>query len=254
MSTFALTVGSYAMPSFLELNLRALRDVFGSVPILVYDGRSRDSAQIKELADRFEASYLTEMVNRTHWMGCLQNAVCSIAFARETNCDIALKINQRMVLLAENIPNLIEEVFDDASVLLATPPAIRVETIKDDSSKFHARFPRMVDLLAFRAAAIDPQWIAEKYSEQVQTGTGRHDALTEHYWQRMTETEFKDSHRNLPFLSEPSAPPKYLRKCQAESSDYAREATRLGMSDSDFPTQEWSAMLGAAYRPLAAFG
>lgn len=252
--TFSICVGSYAMPSFLELNLRALRDVFGNVPILVYDGRSKDSAQIKDLADRFEASYITENVNRTHFMGCLQTAVSSLAFARAMNCDIALKINQRMVLLAENIPNLIEEVFDDPSVLLATPPAIRVETIKDDASKFHARFPRMVDILAFRAAAIDPQWIAEKYAEQVRTGTGRHDALTEHFWQRMTETEFKDSHRNLPFLSEPSVPPKYLRKCQAASEDYQQAAVRLGMNLADFPTVEWSAMLGAAYRPLAAFG
>lgn len=252
--TAAITIGAYELTEFVELNIRSIRNIYGDAPVLVYCGAGKNAGKIKEIADRFDCSFLTETKNRMHFQGCLMTAVSAVAFARANQCDVAVKSNQRTVLLSPEIPDLIEAIFDNPNIDLAIPRAPRVETIKDERSRFHSRFKVSPDVICIRANAVDPQMLADKYALQVQTDTSRWATLTEHFWSRMTETEFQDRWSEMPFLTEPTDPPMYLRKCQATSEDYQQAAVRLGMSQSDFPTQEWSAMLGAAYRPLAAFG
>lgn len=250
---FSISIGSYGLPQFLEMNLLACREVWGSIPILVYDGASRDSQKCKDLADRFDASFLTERVNRTHFLGCQMNSCCALAFARAKGCDGVIKQNQRLILLDRDAPEKIEAVFDDPKISLAMPPSVKPETILNDSSKFHHRFKFHPDFIAMRTADIDPQWVADSYQYQVNTDTSRHGALTENYWTHQIETTFKDNFVPLDWLSVPSNPPKYLRKIQHSEAQYAAEAKRLGMNSESFPTQEWSEILGSAYRPMAAF-
>lgn len=251
MIRFALCIGSYSMPQFLELNLRAVRDVWGSIPVIVYDGLSKDSKNCKELADRFDAAYISERSNRTHFAGCLQSAVAALAFARANGCSYAIKQNQRTIILSPEIPELLEAVFSNPEIDLALTRSPRAETILDEKSKFHGRFVVSPDIICMRASAIDPQWIADEYAKQVQTDTSRYATLTEHYWARMVEGPFKDRWKELDFLREPNG--MYLRKCQHTEAQYAVEAKRLGMNSESFPTQEWSEILGSAYRPMSAF-
>lgn len=247
---FALTVGTYQLAQFAEIQLRTLRSIFGGSPILIYDGRSKSSPAIKELADRFDAAYLSENVNRGHFSGCLQNAVCAVAFARANGCDLAAKINQRFVLTDPNIPERLEDIFADGSIDLAMPPSVNPETIIDDKSKFHHRFKYHPDFIVMRASAIEPQWIADEYAKQVETDTSRYGTLSENFWIKQIESTFGGRFAPLDWLSAPSRPPTYLRKIQHTEEDYRNHALSLGMDLLEFPVVEWSEMLGTAYRPL----
>lgn len=247
---FAICVGTYQLAPFAEIQLRTLRSIFGASPILIYDGRSKESPAIKELADRFDASYVGDKVNRGHFSGCIQSATCSVAFARANRCDIALKINQRFVVTDPETPERLEELFADGTIDLAMPPSVKPETIIEEKSKFHHRFKYHPDFIAMRASAIEPQWIADAYAQQVHTDTSRHGTLTEHFWINQIESTFQGRFAALDWLSVPSHPPKYLRKIQHAEEDYRRHAVSVGMNAGAFPTAEWGEMLGAAYRPL----
>lgn len=249
--TFSLTIGSYALPNFLELNLRSCRRIFGQVPMLIYDGKSADSPRIKEIADRFGASYLTERVNRGHFSGCIQNSICAVAFARANGCDLAVKINQRFVLADQNIPARLEKIFANRSIDLAMPPSVKTETIIASKSKFHHRFKYHPDFIVLRASAIEPQWIADSYAKQVNTDVSRYGTLSENFWIKQIESTFAGRFAPLDWLSTPSRPPTYLRKIQHTEDDYRKHALSLGMDwASEFPVAEWSEILGLAYSPI----
>lgn len=248
--TFALSVGTYQLEQFAEIQLRTLRSIFGSSPILIYDGKSKSSPAIKELADRFDAAYVSENVNRGHFSGCLQNSVCAVAFAKANGCALAVKINQRLVITDPNIPERIEEIFADGSIDLAMPPSVKPETIIDDKSKFHHRFKYHPDFIVLRASAIEPQWIADEYAKQVETDTSRYGTLSENFWIKQIESTFNGRFAPLDWLSAPSRPPNYLRKIQHTEEEYRNHALSVGMDWSEFPVVEWSEMLGTAYRPL----
>lgn len=247
---FALSVGTYQLPQFAEIQLRTLRSIFGSSPLCIYDGKSKASPEIKELADRFDATYLSEKVNRGHFSGCIQNAVVAAAFAKANGCELAVKVNQRFVITDTNIPERLEDIFDDGAIDLAMPPSVKPETIIDEKSKFHHRFKYHPDFIVMRASAIDPQWIADSYSQQVVTDTSRYGTLSENFWINQIESTFKGRFKALDWLSAPSNPPTYLRKIQHTEEDYRNHALSVGMTWADFPTVEWSEILGTAYRPL----
>jgi len=251
MSRFSVTIGAYGMPNFVELNIRSCRSIFGNAPILIYCGSCPEMHRVKEIADRFDCSFITENFNRSHFLGCLQTSVAAVAFAQANGCDYSLKSNQRMVLLGADVPERLEHIFDNQSIDIAMPSQMRAETIYDAKSKFHAGFTHLPDIIACRAANIDPQSIADDYAEQVRTGTSRNDNLIESFWKRQCEGKYAGRYAPIPWLSEPTNPPIYLRKCQHKESDYNRAAKALGMPDTAFNCAEWTQISGAAYRPHA---
>lgn len=246
---FSVSLGTFKLLPFVELNLRALRSVFGNSPLLLYDGLSENSPRIKEIADRFDCVALSERVNRKHFAGCLQNVICSIAFGKANQSDICVKINQRLIALGADIPDRLEAVFADPKIDLAMPTQMRAETIYDERSKFHAKFVVLPDFIAFRTAAVDAQAIADAYADQVQNSTNQGDTLTEMFWAKQVEGEFKGRFAALPWMSEPTEPPIYLRKVQHKEDRFRQAAIALGMDGGRFETSEWANMLGAAYRP-----
>lgn len=248
--TFSVTVGTYKLLPFIELNLRALRSVFGNSPLLCYDGLSDNSPRIKELADKFDCSYLNERVNRQHFLGDIQSAVCAVAFAQANGSDIAIKLNQRFVPLSPDIPDRLEEIFSDPKIDLAMPLPPKVETIVDDRSKFHSVFPSNPAFIAMRASAFDAQWLADSYSDQVRNSTHRNETLTEVFWAWVYTNKFKDRWKPIPWLSEPTNSPEYLQKCQHTAADYQNAATALGMGPSSFNTEEWQTMQRENYKPI----
>lgn len=247
---FAISLGTYKLVAFAELQLRSLRNIFGyTTPILVYDGASDVSQKIKDLADEYECSYVTESFNRSHFAGCLLNSVCAVAFARHVGASLAIKLNQRLILLSDDIPERLEEVFSNSKIDIAMPTTVKLETIYDNRSRFHAKFQYLPDCIVYRSNKVDPQWIADSYATQVKTGTTPHDALTEAFWQRQVDSTFKNRFSPLKWLSEPTVPPIYLRKIQHRESDYQKAAMDLGMTEASFPCAEWKNLAGAAYRP-----
>lgn len=246
---FSITIGTFKLLPFIELNIRACRSIFGNSPILLYDGASENSKAIKELADRFDCSYLTEKINRGHFTGCIVSAICAVAFGKANHSDISLKINQRLIPLSPDIPDRLEAVFSDPKIDLAMPTQMRGETIYDERSKFHERFVLLPDLLALRTSVVDAQSIADAYSDQVRNSTKQGDTLTEMFWAKQVEGPFKGRFAALPWMSEPTEPPIYLRKVQHKEERFRQAAISLGMDGGRFETAEWSSMIGAAYRP-----
>lgn len=245
--TFALSIGSYLLTNFLELNLRWCRRVFGEVPIIVYDGLSENSPRMQEIATEHGCAYLTETVNRSHFAGDIQNAVTAIAFAKHHQCDIAVKINQRTILLSERIPKLLEYEFLSGADFV-TPGQYPESSILEPASRFHARFPHGCDLLAFRAERFNAQDVADGYERQWRLGQGRYDAYAETYWINVGKA-MGDGHHRPDWLTVPQIPSLLLRKIQATPTDYSNAAVAVGMPVGSFPVEEWGKLRKGSYRP-----
>lgn len=246
----AITIGAYELPQFVELNIRSCRNIFGSSPILIYCGAGRSAETIKAIADKFDCSFIYEEKNRGHFAGCVMTAVSSVAFGKHVGSDISIKCNQRLVPLSPDIPDRLEAMFSDPSIDLAMPIQMRAETIHDERSKFHAKFVVLPDFIAFRTSAVDAQSIADAYSEQVRNSTKQGDTLTEMFWAKQVEGPFNGRFAALPWMSEPTEPPIYLRKVQHKEERFRQAAVALGMDGGRFETAEWGNMLGASYRPM----
>lgn len=246
----AITIGAFKLLSFIELNVRSCRMIFGDAPLLIYNGASSENEKVKRLADQFDCSFLSDSINRQHFAGDIQSAVCAIAFGRHVGAEICIKLNQRFIPLSPEIPERLEEIFSDPKIDLAMPKAPRAETIQEGSSKFHSRFNVSPAFIAMRAKAFNPQHIADSYAEQVRNSKNRAETLTEYFWAKMVQNEFKDRWQAIPWLSEPTEPPEYLQKCQHTSEQYSKAAVALGMAPAQFETKEWSAISMSAYQPL----
>lgn len=246
-----ICLGTYSLVQFARLNLACLRRVFGAdAPICVYDGRSNASEQIEAVADEYGAVYLGERVNRGHFGGDIQAAVSAIAFAQANECDIAIKLNQRTVLLSPKIPDLIESSFDDDRVSLVTPKRYPEASIIEPSSRFHARFPAAVDVLMFRSSAWDAQGVADRYREQWTTGTTKYACYSEEFWANEIK-RVGDGYRSEDWLTThvKGEPFKYLRKIQNRQQDYAKAAMDIGLPVGRFDCAEWKEMKRGNYSP-----
>lgn len=246
---FAISVGSYQDTDFVELNLAHLRRIFGDdAPLLVSDGCHPHSGVMRELADQYGAGYVGERIDSGHFKGDFQNTINAIALAKANAADIAIKLNQRLVLLDPDIPKRLEEVFSFDSVSIALPGQCNAASILQPKSRFHATFPFLIDCLCFRASRFHPEQLIAAYTLQLKQGTTRQDSLVEVFWARFLEEH--GHFATLPWLTEheTSAPFKYLRKIQNRPEDYLAAAQSVGITGA-FDVREWNARLGSAYRP-----
>lgn len=254
---FAVTIGSYAMPEFVELNILALRHVFGhAIPILVSDDWSDKSVEIRDLAGFYGAHHTCSESPRGHFAGDCQATVNALAFAEAEKADIALKISQRIVLCEPVCQDVLERHFSDPNVWLALPARIPPGTIKRAESRFFSNMAVQTDLLAIRTGTISPAELKDTYETKVRGNRMRHAALIEGLWADMIDTKFAGHYA---FMLEFTAPfpgrdPLYLRKCQSQPADYLILAEKLGMKWVGHPPllQEWR-QLSNAYRPVPQF-
>jgi hypothetical protein len=248
---FSVAIGCHALSGFIRLNVAYLRRIFGEeMPLCLYDSPSDANDKIKEIADEYGCAYFCERTNRGHFSGDIQSAVTAIAFAQTHGCEMGIKLNQRTVLLSSEIPKLLEKAFADPAVTLLTPGRYPRESIVDNTSVFHSRFPQAVDVLCFRANAWDAQGVADRYKHQWTTGNSKYDTYSELFWARESE-RIKEAHKTVDWLTahENGRPFKYLRKIQNTESDYSRAAMDIGIPVSSYRTEEWSKLKPGAYRP-----
>lgn len=248
---FALSIGSFQLFNFVRLNVAFARRVFGDdAKIVIYDAPSDESPRIKALADEYGCWYITERVNRNHFAGCAQNSLTAIMFAQMHDCDIGIKLNQRTVLLSPEIPKLLELEFRDPQVTLVTPGQPPKDSILDDGSAFHSRFPFGVDVLCFRANAWDAQGVADRYRAQWTSPTAdRYSVYTETFWANESK-RLGPAHRKVDWLTAhtPGEPFKYLRKIQNTEPHYNDAAVAIGLPAGQFVCAEWS-KIKPEYRP-----
>lgn len=254
---FAVSIGCYSLLNFIELNIITCRSVFGdNVPIILSDGRSDNSAKVEELAEKYGCAYVGEAVNRGHFAGCAQNAVVAPAFARHVGADIAVKINQRLVLLDPETPAKVSEIFKDGTIDLALPGTPHPDSLL--TSKFFARFPYLVDIIFMRASAFDPEWLKVTYETQWQTGQKQIDSYTEMFWSNICSySSFKDRVKVIDWLTNHGEKPhgekpfRYLRKAQNSPADFSMVAREFGMPDHlHYSTGEWGSLVKGSYNPL----
>lgn len=247
---FAITIGCHALKNFVRLNCAYLREVFrDECLICLYDSPSEHNDAFKKIAEEYWCAYFCERVNRGHFSGDAMAAVSAIAFAQHHHCDIGIKLNQRTVLLSPEIPKLLEREFSDPQVTLISPGKYPQDSILDDASKFHGRFPQGVDVLCFRANAWDAQGVADRYKAQWTTGSSKYDVYTETFWANESK-RLGPAHRKVDWLTAhtPGEPFKYLRKIQNTEPHYNDAAVAIGLPAGQFVCAEWS-KIKQEYRP-----
>ena len=254
---FAATIGSYAMPEFVELNILALRHVFGhDLPILVSDDWSDKSVEIRDLAAFYGVHHTCSESSRGHFAGDCQAAVNALAFAEAEHADVALKISQRTVLCEPVCRQILERYFSDPNVWLVLPARIPPRTIKRAESRFFSNMAVQTDLLAIRTGTMRPDELKDIYESKVRGNKMRHASLIEGLWADMIDTKFATHYVLAQEFTTPypGRAPLYLRKCQQEPAAYLILADRLGMKWTGHPPllQEWK-QLSDFYRPVPTF-
>lgn len=247
----AISIGSYYLSSFVELNLRKCRRIFGAdAPILVSDGASERSGEIEELADRFGAYYIGERVNRGHFAGDVQNTINGLTFARDQGADLCLKINQRFVLVHEYIKIVLEQIFAHEQIAVALPG--RPDKRRIIGKTFYSSFPFLVDCIFMRTNAFDAEEFRHGYEESWKEQKSKYDSYVEIYWMKLLNGQYAKRYAVLNCLTDhaPGMPVMYLRKVQNTAGDYIGEAQDCGMTNFEFPTVEWSEIKRGDYYPL----
>ena len=251
---FAITIGSYELLSFCELNILQCRRVFGpDVPILLSDGRSVNSSKMEELAEQHNCFYQGEEVNRDHFMGCMQTTVNSLVFGAQMQANVTIKINQRLVILGQEIKTILETCFSNSGIMLALPGRPNPASIIT-ASKFFSKFPYLNDVVAWRVGCLDPDYVKFSYENQVKTRKSNVDTFSETWQQNIIHDRFAKEYAIINALTEhsPGQPHRYLRKVQNTRQDYVDAAVSNGMTHFELPVAEWRALKGNNYHPIPA--
>lgn len=251
---FCCTVGCYKMPEFAELQIRALRRVFGeSVPILLSDDLSDHSPEIKEVAERYGVHHIVSGP-RGHFGGDAAACVHGLAFAECEKADICVKVSQRFVLCEPVIREILERYFSDENVWLLLPGRIHPGSIKRAESRFFANLSTQSDIVCIRSGKLTPLALKELYEGRVRAKQSRHDSLIESLWAFVMDHTLAGHAVQAPELTHgvPGRPPLFLRRCQSEPADYMKFAAELGLPQFLALVQEWR-QLTTSYRPCPIF-
>jgi hypothetical protein len=241
---FAVTIGSFGLPSFVDLNITLLRSVFGDdVPILVSDDLSQWSPQIKEVADRRGVSLYVSPAARGHFLGDWQAVINAVEFSRINECDVAIKISQRFLLTDRKILPILEGIFSDPNVILALPGRPGKNRIKSDS-KWFSKLPILTDILFLRTPDVTPEFLMENYQDRVRTRKDALASLVEAAVYDLMLVPWAGKARTVNELTEHfmNQPHYYLRRYQDPIQLYQTIAERNGVSLTPV-LSEWARIL-----------
>jgi len=253
--TFAVTVSAYQLAEFVELNVRALRRVFGpDLPILISQDWSDRSPEILAVAERLGTHHLCSDSHRGHFAGDLCSTCAALAFAECEKADVAIKISQRLLLCDPAAREIIERYFSDPNIHMALPARLRPGTIKRAESRFFANLTTLTDLLCVRTWKLRPNTVKDLYEERIKSRKSRFDSLIEALFGFIGDVTLAGHVVRMAEFSCPQRErPLYLRKCQAEPAQYQTFAAGLGMKEFNVLLQEWRALAGDRYRPCPVF-
>lgn len=253
--TFAATVSSYQLVDFVELNVLALRRVFGDIPILISDDWSDKSVEIRDLATRLGTHHLCSDSHRGHFAGDACSCCNALAFAEAEGADVCVKVSQRFVLCAPAAREILERYFADPEIHLVLPGRVAPGTIKRAESRFFSNLSTQSDLVCVRTGKLRPNTLKELYESRVRAKQSRHDSLIEALWGFIMDVTLAGHASQAPEFTHPypGRPPIYLRRCQAEPAHYQALAQELGMTSFNVLLQEWRALAGQLYRPVPCF-
>jgi hypothetical protein len=249
----AITIGSFMLPDFVELNIRQCQRVFPGAPILVSDDLSARSEEIASIGSRLGATCLCANSRRGHFAGDFMAILNSISFAQAHECELAVKVSQRFIFRREEASGALLKCFDGTAMSYGLPGRIAGESIRPGGSMGFALMPVMTDLMVFRVSDCDPEAMSAEYKAKVAnewgTPTGTYIEAIANDW---AYGRFKD---RTVFMEEFSGHVNgrpggdlYLRRNQNHHSSYLELARENGLRG-DFRLDEWVKLEGRGYYP-----
>lgn len=248
---FAVSIGTYELLSYAELNILQCRRVFGAdVPILLSDGRSANSERMMDLAAKHDCFFQGEPVNREHFAGCMMNTISALVFAKQVGADIAIKCNQRLILVKPDLKRIYEMAFQNQDICVALPG--RPDPSGILTSKFFSRFAFLNDVVAWRSGCIDPEQVKITYEFQCRSRRSNYEAFSETWQANIIRDRFPRQYAIINCLTNHTNKNDYwyLRKIQNKRQDYVDLAMVNGLSHFDFCIQEWKEIKGSNYKPF----
>lgn len=233
------------------MNVIQTRKVFGDdVPILISDDRSVNSDKIEAVASKYGAAYDCSRVRRSHFAGDLSSVLSSIVFARSQNCDVAVKISLRLILLDPQLKDLFTDRFQNHICNMILPSKVRPNQLIRRESTTFSMLPCLTDIVLLRANAIEPQEIIDLYRHKCTNEKAPHASLIEALFTDLWHGKFKDKTHIEDAISvhQPGQPHRFLRKAQNNRLEYLDHARKLGIVG-EFNTSEWNSLLGVNYFP-----
>lgn len=246
---FAVTIGSYAMPQFVTLNIAALRRLFGhDLPILVSDDRSPLSQRIEQIAKMNRCGFYCSKIRRHHFCGDMQSLINSVSFAKSVGAEWAIKVSQRLVMHSEQLRPHIDKYLTDPKVLIALPGS--PDPTRSRSPGF-AKYPFLTDVVFLRASEIDGNFLREYYESHWKNGKRYFDSFVELTIHDLIRGPWSGRHQVIHELTNhpPSGPKFFLRRYQNHSGEYERLAAELGVNAHGFRTEEWKTLERETYSP-----
>lgn len=247
--TFAITIGSYRMPQFVELCVKRCRRLFGhDTPILISDDISDKSQQIKALADSLDCAYVVGEGQRGHFGGDMQAVLNSIVFGSQS--DVSLKISQRFIPVLPEFVDALERAFNNPRNKVALPGQMEARQIARPQAAFYGRFGILTDAIGIRTGAISEQELLDAYINRVRNPKARSDCFVETTFGWLLATKFKDAHVILPEWTnhKPFTAKVYLRKSQSNNNEYAKVAEMEDVKG-DWDLREWGIIEKGFYMP-----
>jgi len=253
MIPVAITIGSYGLPAFVRLNIRACRALWPDAPILISDDKSEKSKEVEEIADEEGASFIGSSARMSHCTGDLQSLLNALAFAEAHGC-IAIKISQRLVPAAMAFRDSFEAVMADPNVWFVHPGQIGINTLCRPSARFFARFSKLTDVIGVRPDRIDRSNLVNHYKEAVSCPATRFQQFIEVALDRYVAACMEPHRRTIEAWTNPvlGTPKAILRRTQSSVGEYSRLALSLGCPpDAQYPLNEWRELEQDNYKCLA---
>lgn len=233
------------------MNILQCRHVFGAdVPLLISDDRSVNSDKIEAVASKYGVVYDCSRVRKSHFAGDLQSIINSIVFARSQNCDVAVKISLRLILLDPSLKDLFTDRFQNHICNMILPSKVRPNQLIRRESTTFSMLPCLTDIVLLRANAIEPQEIIDLYRHKCTNEKAPHASLIEALFTDLWHGKFRDKTHIEDAISvhQPGQPHRFLRKAQNNRLEYLDHARKLGIVG-EFKTDEWNSLLGVHYAP-----
>jgi len=239
----AIVLGSYALPSFLRLNLYQIKSILPDAAILVSDDRSDKTEEIDGISK--EVAFVTSNARRGHCAGKIQAIVSGLSFAQQEGADILLFLNQRLVPALSEFREFIEGPFADKAVNIVVPGRSVAGKLKLPSSKYFSGLGILTDLLAIRIGSISAEKFLISYIEGYKWGSFAIQLLPEIFIGKLLGTHFGSSAYVSSALGDAKvANPSFLRREQSKPEDYQALAAQHGFSG-EFDTRDWLEIEGA---------
>lgn len=250
-SKIAITIGAYRLAEFVQLNIRACRQIFGDVPILVSDDASPESGAIQSMAEAEQVDYICSPHRMSHCSGDWQAFINGQAYAEEVGAEIAIKLSQRLIPLDTRVRDLLLQPLEDHRNWAVLPTAMHRRNLARSGTQFYANLPVLTDIVAWRVSRFSPQQLLEIYRDRAARATRETSNLqvVEHTWHHIMEGYAKDHVVLQTELANPApmAPKIYLRKAQCNRGEYLHAAERLGVAGT-FDVREWNKIEDKGYK------